>query len=158
MTEVQKLPIEQQGDEVARKRRRKRGQGLVEYALILVLVAVVVIVILAVLGPVISNVYREVVCTLNQGECPEDGGGSCTSEEVHFSSHCSGSSLVMSATTSCSGATLSMSPIPLGTVSNGCNASGTAISSSVSSQAPFTITSHHSDGSTETYFPINPSP
>lgn len=40
---------------------REEGQGLVEYALILVLVAVVVIVILALLGPVIGNVFSAVV-------------------------------------------------------------------------------------------------
>ena len=40
---------------------RKEGQGLVEYALILVLVAVVVIVILALLGPVIGNVFSGIV-------------------------------------------------------------------------------------------------
>lgn len=40
---------------------REEGQGLVEYALILVLVAVVVIVILALLGPVIGNVFSGIV-------------------------------------------------------------------------------------------------
>jgi pilus assembly protein Flp/PilA len=40
---------------------REKGQGLVEYALILVLVAVVVIVILALLGPVIANVFSRIV-------------------------------------------------------------------------------------------------
>nr|PZN51119.1 MAG: pilus assembly protein [Chloroflexota bacterium] len=40
---------------------REEGQGLVEYALILVLVAVVVIVILALLGPVIGNVFSDIV-------------------------------------------------------------------------------------------------
>jgi pilus assembly protein Flp/PilA len=43
---------------------REKGQGLVEYALILVLVAVVVIVILALLGPVISNVFSRIVRSL----------------------------------------------------------------------------------------------
>ncbi len=40
---------------------REEGQGLVEYALILVLVAVVVIVILVLLGPVIGNVFSEII-------------------------------------------------------------------------------------------------
>ena len=40
---------------------REEGQGLVEYALILVLVAVVVIVILVLLGPVIGNVFSDIV-------------------------------------------------------------------------------------------------
>lgn len=35
-----------------------KGQGLVEYALILVLTAVVVIVVLAILGPLVANVFR----------------------------------------------------------------------------------------------------
>ena len=42
----------------------ERGQGLVEYALILVLVAVVVIAILLLLGPIIGNVFSEVVNSL----------------------------------------------------------------------------------------------
>lgn len=43
---------------------REEGQGLVEYALILVLVAVVVIVILALLGPVIGNVFSSIITKL----------------------------------------------------------------------------------------------
>ncbi|MEJ5223069.1 MAG: Flp family type IVb pilin [Anaerolineales bacterium] len=39
---------------------RERGQGLVEYALILVLVAVVIIAVLAVMGPVIGNMFSKV--------------------------------------------------------------------------------------------------
>jgi pilus assembly protein Flp/PilA len=39
---------------------KEKGQGLVEYALILVLVAVVVIAVLAVLGPVIGNVFTDI--------------------------------------------------------------------------------------------------
>jgi pilus assembly protein Flp/PilA len=40
---------------------KEEGQGLVEYALILVLVAIVVIAILLVLGPVVGNVFSNVV-------------------------------------------------------------------------------------------------
>jgi len=40
---------------------REKGQGLVEYALILVLVAIVVIAILLVLGPVVGNVFSNIV-------------------------------------------------------------------------------------------------
>jgi pilus assembly protein Flp/PilA len=40
---------------------REQGQGLVEYALILVLVAIVVIAILLLLGPVIGNVFSNIV-------------------------------------------------------------------------------------------------
>jgi pilus assembly protein Flp/PilA len=40
---------------------REEGQGLVEYALILVLVAIVVIAILLLLGPVIGNVFSNIV-------------------------------------------------------------------------------------------------
>ena len=43
---------------------KEKGQGLVEYALILVLVAIVVIVILALLGPVIGNVFSEIVSSV----------------------------------------------------------------------------------------------
>ncbi len=42
----------------------EEGQGLVEYALILVLVAIVVIAILLQLGPVVSDVFAEVVSAL----------------------------------------------------------------------------------------------
>ena len=45
---------------------REEGQGLVEYALILVLVAIVVIAILLLLGPVIGNVFSNVVVALQQ--------------------------------------------------------------------------------------------
>lgn len=43
--------------------QNEEGQGLVEYALILVLVAVVVIVILTALGPIIGDVFSEIVGT-----------------------------------------------------------------------------------------------
>ncbi len=43
---------------------RERGQGLVEYALILVLVAVVIIAVLAILGPVIGNMFSTVNSSL----------------------------------------------------------------------------------------------
>ncbi len=39
---------------------KEKGQGLVEYALILVLVAVVVIATLALLGPIIKNVFSTI--------------------------------------------------------------------------------------------------
>ena len=44
---------------------REHGQGLVEYALILVLVAIVVIAILLLLGPVVGNVFSNVVSHLD---------------------------------------------------------------------------------------------
>jgi len=40
---------------------REEGQGLVEYALILVLVAIVVIVVLQLLGPVIAQVFSNIM-------------------------------------------------------------------------------------------------
>ena len=43
---------------------REAGQGLVEYALILVLVAVVVIAILLLLGPIVGNVFSNLVANL----------------------------------------------------------------------------------------------
>jgi pilus assembly protein Flp/PilA len=43
---------------------REQGQGLVEYALILVLVAVVVIAILLLLGPIIGNVFSNIITSL----------------------------------------------------------------------------------------------
>ena len=39
----------------------QKGQGLVEYALILVLVAIVVIAILLLLGPVIGNIFSNII-------------------------------------------------------------------------------------------------
>lgn len=39
----------------------QNGQGLVEYALILVLVAMVVIAILLFLGPIVGNVFSNIV-------------------------------------------------------------------------------------------------
>jgi pilus assembly protein Flp/PilA len=43
---------------------REEGQGLVEYALILVLVALVVIAILLLLGPIIGNVFSNLITQL----------------------------------------------------------------------------------------------
>lgn len=40
---------------------REKGQGLIEYAFILVLVAIVVIAILLLLGPVIGNVFSNLI-------------------------------------------------------------------------------------------------
>ena len=40
---------------------REEGQGLVEYALILLLVAIVVIAILVMLGPVVGNLYSNII-------------------------------------------------------------------------------------------------
>lgn len=40
------------------------GQGMVEYALLIVLVAIVVIAILTTLGPLLGNVFSEVLNTL----------------------------------------------------------------------------------------------
>jgi pilus assembly protein Flp/PilA len=52
---------------------QEEGQGLVEYALILVLVAIVVIAILLILGPVVGNVFSNVVYFLSHGRA--QGGG-----------------------------------------------------------------------------------
>jgi pilus assembly protein Flp/PilA len=43
---------------------REQGQGLVEYALILTLVALVVVAMLLLLGPVVGNVYSNIVLSL----------------------------------------------------------------------------------------------
>jgi pilus assembly protein Flp/PilA len=40
---------------------KEKGQGLVEYALILVLIAIVVIVVLTLLGPVIGEVFSNIL-------------------------------------------------------------------------------------------------
>jgi pilus assembly protein Flp/PilA len=40
---------------------REKGQGLVEYALILVLVAIVVIAVLLLLGPIIGNIFSNII-------------------------------------------------------------------------------------------------
>jgi pilus assembly protein Flp/PilA len=44
-----------------RARQAESGQGLVEYALIIILVGVVVMAIMIILGPAISNMYRNIV-------------------------------------------------------------------------------------------------
>jgi pilus assembly protein Flp/PilA len=43
------------------------GQGLVEYALILIFVAVVMVLVLTILAPGITNIYSNIVQTLNDG-------------------------------------------------------------------------------------------
>jgi pilus assembly protein Flp/PilA len=57
-------PKKKGGDIVMLFLPREEGQGLVEYALILVLVAIVVIAILLLLGPVIGNVFSNIVTNL----------------------------------------------------------------------------------------------
>lgn len=52
--------------------RDNKGQGLVEYALILVLVAIVVIAILLILGPVVGNVFSNIVWNMTH---PRGEGG-----------------------------------------------------------------------------------
>jgi pilus assembly protein Flp/PilA len=44
---------------------KEKGQGLVEYALILVLVAVVVIAVLTLLGPIVGNVFSDIIAAMN---------------------------------------------------------------------------------------------
>jgi pilus assembly protein Flp/PilA len=51
---------------------KEEGQGLVEYALILVLVAIVVIAILLILGPVVGNVFSNIVFVMQN---PRAAGG-----------------------------------------------------------------------------------
>jgi pilus assembly protein Flp/PilA len=58
---------------------RDKGQGLVEYALILVLVAIVVLAILLLLGPVVGNVFSNVVAVLQKAGMAGDGSGVITS-------------------------------------------------------------------------------
>jgi len=43
----------------------EKAQGLVEYMLILVLVAVVVIISMRLLGPIIGNVFSNIITALN---------------------------------------------------------------------------------------------
>ena len=50
-------PVDELGEE--------QGQGLVEYALILVLVSVAVIALLTILGPTLSNMFRNIVDTVS---------------------------------------------------------------------------------------------
>jgi pilus assembly protein Flp/PilA len=58
---------------------REEGQGLVEYALILVLVAIVVIAILLLLGPVVGQVFSNIVINLQVG-----GSGGAGSTTIQF--------------------------------------------------------------------------
>ncbi len=51
---------------------QEEAQGLVEYALILVLVAIVVIAVLLVLGPIVGNVFSNIVRALSL-ERPDGG-------------------------------------------------------------------------------------
>ena len=43
---------------------RENGQGLVEYALIVGLIAIVVIAVLSLLGPIIGNIFSNIVNAL----------------------------------------------------------------------------------------------
>lgn len=44
--------------------KNEKGQGLIEYALIIVLVSIVVIAVLALLGPAIGNIFRQIINTI----------------------------------------------------------------------------------------------
>ncbi len=52
---------------------KEKGQGLVEYALILVLVAVVVIAVLTLLGPIIGNVFSDIISGLGGSNSASEG-------------------------------------------------------------------------------------
>jgi len=47
-----------------RQKQSERGQGLVEYALILILVSLVVIIVLQIFGPVVGNVFSQIISLL----------------------------------------------------------------------------------------------
>jgi pilus assembly protein Flp/PilA len=64
--------IKQEGIIMNVFRTEEKGQGLVEYALILVLVAIVVLAILLLLGPVVGNVFSNIVVFFTTAT----GGGS----------------------------------------------------------------------------------
>lgn len=130
MRALQKLP--ERAD-----KRRQRGQGLVEYALILVLVAVVVILILPVLGNAIAGIYANIICELDSNNCPSSTSG-CATEDIDFVASCSGADLVMSATSSCAGATIRLDP--RSPILDGCG-----------SHPLVTITSTHPDGTVKSY-------
>ena len=42
----------------------EKAQGMIEYALILVLIAIVVIAVLSLLGPMIGNIFSEIVTSI----------------------------------------------------------------------------------------------
>lgn len=129
MRALQKLP--ERAD-----KNRQRGQGLVEYALILVLVAVVVILILPVLGNAIAGIYANIICELDSNNCPSSTSG-CATEDIDFDASCSGGDLVMTATSSCAGATIDLDPEK---IVGGCG-----------THPLVTITSIHPDGTVKSY-------
>lgn len=69
------------------------GQGLAEYALILVLVGIVVIAILMILGPVVGDVFSNVVAQL-------EGSGAITSVSAERTGFGSGNDVVVTITVS----------------------------------------------------------
>ena len=68
-----------------RRSAQEAGQGLVEYALILVLVAIVVIAILLLMGPVVGNVFSNIVMNLEVAGLITDKSGVITSVSVQHS-------------------------------------------------------------------------
>jgi pilus assembly protein Flp/PilA len=68
-----------------------KGQGLVEYAMIMILVALVVIAALAILGPIVGNVFSRISNPLTVLEGSTDVPGSNTPGDA-IAAFCSGNS------------------------------------------------------------------
>jgi Flp pilus assembly pilin Flp len=93
------------------RKRLQRGQGLAEYSLILSLVALVCISILAVLGRGTKSTIQKVTCAVGS----TDPQCSCVNEKLTVSSTfpngCSGTSLVVTVTSSCTGTVLQVNGV-----------------------------------------------
>ncbi len=92
-------------------KRLQRGQGLAEYSLILSLVALVCISILVVLGRTTKSTIQKVNCAVGS----TDPQCSCVNEKLTvtstFANGCSGSNLVVTVSSSCSGTVLQVNGV-----------------------------------------------
>lgn len=134
-------------------RRFERGQGLVEYSLILTFVALVCISILVVLGRSTRSSIQKVNCAIDStaAQC------SCLNETLNVSSTfpngCSGTSLVVTVTSSCSGTTLTVNGVNKSTPGSFTWASAPVCTGAATT---FTVKSTQPDGTVKNYSASRP--
>ena len=135
--------------------RRESGQAMAEYALILALVAIVSVVILALLGRGTKGVFSKITCTFDSSAsiC------GCTNEQLTASSGfpngCSGTTLVVTVSSSCSGTRLTVNG-NTATSPGSFTWNNAPVCASPPGATTFTVTSTQPDGTIKNYTASRP--
>lgn len=94
-----------------KRKRLNQGQGLAEYSLIIALVSVVCVAILVILGRGTKSTIQKVTCTVGS----TDPQCSCVNEKLSvtstFTNGCSGTTLIVTAGSTCTGTTLTVNGV-----------------------------------------------